>query len=181
MRRRMREGEGEGVRARLRVFQVRRGAARRGSPRVTAPTPSSWTPAAPPHCPARPRHTRRPPSGTGARAAVSQGVEGGKKARESKGVTGGRLLPCCGDHVLNNASNDRWHCAAPERDVKGTAARRKGRWAGRGPTGAVLTEALALSGPRLPSRNKAQTFEVESGQSTTLLCEAQAAPPPSTR
>ena len=47
--------------------------------------------------------------------------------------------------------------------------------------GVMLAEALALSGPRLPSRNKAQNFEVESGQSTTLLCEAQAAPPPATR
>lgn len=53
-------------------------------------------------------------------------------------------------------------------------------WGGH-PMATVLTEALALSGPRLPSRNKAQNFEVESGLSTTLLCEAQAAPPPTTR
>ncbi|XP_042237795.1 Down syndrome cell adhesion molecule-like protein Dscam2 isoform X33 [Homarus americanus] len=45
----------------------------------------------------------------------------------------------------------------------------------------VISEAVGLTGPRLPTRNKAQNFEVESMVATTILCESQASPPPSTR
>ncbi|KAK4311632.1 hypothetical protein Pmani_016871, partial [Petrolisthes manimaculis] len=45
----------------------------------------------------------------------------------------------------------------------------------------VISEGVGLSAPRLPSRDRAHNFQVESGLTTTLLCEAQAHPSPVTR
>lgn len=45
----------------------------------------------------------------------------------------------------------------------------------------ILAEVVALSPPKLPTRNKAQNYEVAQGIATTLLCEAQASPAPTTR
>lgn len=45
----------------------------------------------------------------------------------------------------------------------------------------ILAEVVAMSPPKLPTRDKAHNFDIAQGIATTLLCEAQASPAPTTR